>query len=671
MNKVDYALAAAGRGWQVLALQPNRKEPLKTALQQNGCKDATDVPDKIRMLWAEFPEANIGIATGKASGITVLDLDDRKNSKLNLQQETDFREPPATYGVETPRGWHFYFQYDKSLSNSVNRVNKCDIRNDGGYVVAVGSVVNGKQYKQVGSQEVASWQFPSVFNDEQTKGYFHTNNQEILNRRKRWDEIERDGIAEGSRDREMFELGCSYRSRGLGMEQIDLLLNDINAKNQPPLPAKQVNKILRQVSKMQQGERLMYQGALMEPPLIEAETDRRTIFFWVERDIHVELSQVEKRGIRAYAKMRVTSAKTLIYMATISLYDQRSRQSVADYLTQRHPLAPWNDVLHHVSAIVDKNSDKQGKVIDLATHQVQTQSPYLIYPMVRQNQSTVLYADGGSGKSTFTLAVAATGATSNVFIPGVTNVARRPIKTLYLDWEADEDDANQMLLEISRGANIKIPANHILYQHMSGAFIDQVDELVQTIVENDVELIVVDSLVASAGGDVTDAEAARMFHNAVRSLKVASIGITHTNKSDGLYGSRFFWNLARQVFRLKSISEPETNPVIGLYHEKSNRSQLNLPVAWEVEYENPDTPDALIRYKVQDIQSVPELAKGTGLRERIIGVLRNGSYTPMQLADRLNESDEKIRETLERHSATFVKTGGLSDAWTLVEERTD
>ena len=90
-----------------------------------------------------------------------------------------------------------------------------------------------------------------------------------------------------------------------------------------------------------------------------------------------------------------------------------------------------------------------------------------------------------------------------------------------------------------------------------------------------------------------------------------------------------------------------------------------------MEYENPDTPDALIRYKVQDIQSVPELAKGTGLRERIIGVLRNGSYTPMQLADRLNESDEKIRETLERHSATFVKTGGLSDAWTLVEERTD
>ena len=671
MNKVDYALAAAGRGWKVLALQPNRKEPLKTALQQNGCKDATDVPDKIRMLWAEFPEANIGIATGKASGITVLDLDDRKNSKLSLQEEIDFTEPPATYGVETPRGWHFYFQYDKSLSNSVNRVNKCDIRNDGGYVVAVGSVVDGKQYEQVGVQEIASWQFPAKFKKEQPQDYFLTNNEEILGRRKRWKEIEANGIAEGSRDVDMFELGCSYRARGLGMEQIELLLFDINAKNQPPLPEQDVHKILRSVARFQQGEQGIAQGALMEPPLIEAETDRRTTFYWVERDIRVQLSNVDRRGVRAYAKMRVTSAKNMIYMASISLYDQRSRESIASYLTMRHPLAPWNDVLHHVAAIVDKSSDKPGKVIDLATHKPKSLSPYLIYPLVRQNQSTVLYADGGSGKSTFALAIAATGATLGTFIPGVRNTARRPIKTLYLDWEADDDDVSQMLAEISRGAGVEIPENHVVYQNMSGAFIDHVDDLVQTVIDNDIELIVVDSLVASAGGDVTDAEAARMYHNAVRSLKVASIGITHTNKSDGLYGSRFFWNLARQVFRVTSVAEPQTNPVLGLYHEKSNRSQLNSPVAWEVEYENPDTPDALIRYKVQDIQSVPELAKGTGLRERIIGVLRNGSYTPMQLADRLNESDEKIRETLERHSATFVKTGGLSDAWTLVEERTD
>jgi hypothetical protein len=317
---------------------------------------------------------------------------------------------------------------------------------------------------------------------------------------------------------------------------------------------------------------------------------------------------------------------------------------------------------------VDSHSEKPGVTIDLARHVPKSDSPYLIYPLVRQNQSTVLYADGGSGKSTFALAVAATGATQQSFIPGISNTAGRPIKTLYLDWEADDDDVASMLKEISRGAELKIPDDHIHYQSVSGAFIDHVDELVEIIVENDIELIIVDSLVASAGGDVTDAEAARLFHNAVRSLNVASIAITHTNKADTLFGSRFFWNLARQVFRLTSISEPETNPVLGLYHEKSNRSKLIAPVAYEVQYGNPESDNAFIKYVAQDIQSVPELAKGTGLRERLIGLMRNGSMTIEQLAERTGTDGTQILATMERMSGTFMRVGGTSNAWTLSSE---
>jgi hypothetical protein len=353
-------------------------------------------------------------------------------------------------------------------------------------------------------------------------------------------------------------------------------------------------------------------------------------------------------------------------MASISLYDQRSRKEIVDFLMHAHPLADWNSILHHIAAIVDSHSEKPGVIVDLATHTPESDSPYLIYPLVRQKQSTVIYADGGSGKSTFALAIAATGATQATFVPGVSNTAQRPIKTLYLDWEADEDDVSKMLKELSRGAQIKIPGDHIHYQSMSGAFIDHVDDLVETIVQNDIELIIVDSLVASAGGDVTDAEAARFFHNAVRSLNVASIGITHTNKSDTLYGSRFFWNLARQVFRLTSISEPESNPILGLYHEKSNRSKLIAPVAYDVEYGNAESDNAFIKYLAQDIQTVPELAKGTGLRDQIIGLLRNGSMTVEQLAVRTGAPDNVILATVERMTNTFMRVGGTSNAWALI-----
>jgi len=658
MNKVDIALDFAGRGWKVLALQPNSKIPIKSVLQEHGSTDATDNPAKIRILWGEYPNANVGIATGEVSGLTVLDLDD-DSAKARIEALPGFTHPPPSYGVRTPRGWHVYYQFDSSISQSAGRVEKVDIRNNGGYVVAAGSEVDGVTYKALNSLPVAMWDFPPIF-----KNGYQANRPPVQN----WvAELQGNGALQGSRNDRLFRLAAAYRQMGHEADEIQMLLDEANAKNAPPLPDNEVTSIVASAMRYDAGRKLQYSGKLVNPPLVESQTDRRTTFYWAEPDIRVELSKIDRRGTRAYAKMRVwTGERGMIYMASISLYDQRSRKEIVDYLMHSHPLADWNSILHHIAAIVDSHSEKTGVIVDLAAHVPESLSPYLVYPLVRQSQSTVLYADGGSGKSTFALAVAATGATQATFIPGVTNTAQRPIKTLYLDWEADSDDVSKMLKELSRGAQVKIPDGHIHYQNMSGAFIDHVDDLVETIVQNDIDLIIVDSLVASAGGDVTDAEAARFFHNAVRSLNVASIGITHTNKSDGLYGSRFFWNLARQVFRLTSVSEPETNPVLGLYHEKSNRSKLIAPVAYDVEYGNAESDNAFIKYVAQDIQTVPELAKGTSLRDRLIGLMRNGSMTIEQLADRTGAPDNVILATLERMTDTFVRVAGMGNAWTLM-----
>jgi len=660
MNKVDYALAYAARGWKVLALQPNKKIPIASALQEHGSKDATDNPNTIRILWGEYPNANVGIATGEASGLTVLDLDDRTTSMAKMKALPGFKPPPPTYGVKTPRGWHLYFQYDATISQSAGRVEKCDIRNTGGYVVAAGSEVDGVTYTALNETPVATWDFPPIF-----KNGYQANQSTVKN----WvAELQGNGALQGNRNDRLFRLAAAYRQMGHEAEEMQMLLDEANAKNDPPLPDNEVASIVASAMRYDAGKKLQYSGKLVDPPMVESQTERRTTFYWAEPDIRVELSKIDRRGTRAYAKMKVwTGKRGMIYMASVSLYDQRSRKEIIDYLMQQHPLADWNSILHQIAATVDSHSEKPGVTIDLARHVPKNDSPYLIFPLVRQNQSTVLYADGGSGKSTFALAVAATGATQKSFIPGISNTAGRPIKTLYLDWEADDDDVASMLKEISRGAQHKIPDNHIHYQSMSGAFIDHCDELVEIIVENDIELIIVDSLVASAGGDVTDAEAARLFHNSVRSLNVASIAITHTNKSDTLFGSRFFWNLARQVFRLTSISEPETNPVLGLYHEKSNRSKLIAPVAYDVEFSgSTESDNASIRYVAQDIQTVPELAKGTGLRERLIGLMRNGSMTVDQLSQRTDSPENVILATLERMTDTFIRVDGMSNAWTLI-----
>src|SRR5829696_10138226 len=65
------ALAYAGRGVPVFPCEPDAKRPLT----RNGHWDATTARRAIERWWKRWPSANIGLPTGKKSGIVVLDVD--------------------------------------------------------------------------------------------------------------------------------------------------------------------------------------------------------------------------------------------------------------------------------------------------------------------------------------------------------------------------------------------------------------------------------------------------------------------------------------------------------------------------------------------------------------------------------------------------------------------
>lgn len=91
--------------------------------------------------WEQYPDANIGIITGKISGITVVDIDTKGGKAVPLDTF------PKTFTVRTPSGgYHLYYKYNPNISQTANtfpHLPHVDIRNDGGYVVAPPSD-NGK-----------------------------------------------------------------------------------------------------------------------------------------------------------------------------------------------------------------------------------------------------------------------------------------------------------------------------------------------------------------------------------------------------------------------------------------------------------------------------------------------------------------------------------------------
>ena len=123
------------------------KEPLNAAKKDaNGkpivgtgghCAATTD-ENQIREWWTRHPKALIGMATGKVSGIDVLDLDHKKDKngvlKNGFLAVPDWRTRSPVI-VRTPSGGaHLWFKSNGEIGNSTGVIGKgVDTRGEGGY----------------------------------------------------------------------------------------------------------------------------------------------------------------------------------------------------------------------------------------------------------------------------------------------------------------------------------------------------------------------------------------------------------------------------------------------------------------------------------------------------------------------------------------------------------
>jgi putative DNA primase/helicase len=131
------ALWYARRGLRVI---PTRPADPKRPLTPHGCRDATGDAEEIERLWRCHPRANVAVATGRASGAFVLDVDTK--GLLDGRATLDALESvhgalPSTWSTATPSGGlHLWFRQPvRQLRNRVGFAPGLDVRTDGGSVV--------------------------------------------------------------------------------------------------------------------------------------------------------------------------------------------------------------------------------------------------------------------------------------------------------------------------------------------------------------------------------------------------------------------------------------------------------------------------------------------------------------------------------------------------------
>lgn len=162
------ALKYAELGWAVLPLYgyvngrctcgaSDCKSPGKHPhrdLVPHGVHDASADPARIREWFARVPNANVGIATGAASGFDVLDVDPRNGSDdtLTALQAKHGKLPETAMQLTGGGGYHYLFKHAGNRLRSPGR--GLDVKSSGGYIVAEPSThASGGTYAWEGSAD--------------------------------------------------------------------------------------------------------------------------------------------------------------------------------------------------------------------------------------------------------------------------------------------------------------------------------------------------------------------------------------------------------------------------------------------------------------------------------------------------------------------------------------
>lgn len=259
-NILNSALHYARLGWAIFPCHSIRngkcscgksdcKNPGKHPRTEHGFIDATTDVSKIIKWWSEYPDANIGCATGSKSGIIVFDIDIKHG-----RSPKEFQFPPTVVSKTGGGGWHYFLKSKGEFIKSTNGEifgKGIDIKADSGYVILdPSSHISGSNYEWIlapGDTEIAD--IPEWLQTEIDK-------QADSSGKKLWKKgIE--GVSEGERNSVAISLAGAIKN-SLPTEIRESLgwstLLAWNSRNTPPLEESELRKVWDSANKYPNNE---------------------------------------------------------------------------------------------------------------------------------------------------------------------------------------------------------------------------------------------------------------------------------------------------------------------------------------------------------------------------------------------------------------------------------
>jgi hypothetical protein len=260
VHMVDYALAYAEIGWSVIPLKRD-KRPYESWLQYQTTRAGKK---QIKAWWEKWPNANIGIVTGKISGnLVVIDIDSPEGL---VALEGELGEIPATISQRTGAegGQHllFYSENGDSFTNMARVITGIDVRANGGYIVAAPSIhPNGKTYQWGGIDPIEDGLDDLLPLSDELKALLSSKaetepGQPKSKNKDGWVQEALLGVSKGSRNAMGAKLIGYYVNLDMDYAAIESIMTMWNERNQPPMSFNELRGIIASIQAKEGREKM-------------------------------------------------------------------------------------------------------------------------------------------------------------------------------------------------------------------------------------------------------------------------------------------------------------------------------------------------------------------------------------------------------------------------------
>lgn len=292
-------------GWAVIPCGKDKKPLIKWEKYQRQFPTEKEV----KRWWGDHPEANIAVITGRISGLTVIDVDSEDGDEALWELlPANFK----TLEVQTPSpgGLHYYCKFVEGIRNAARWLTDCDVRSEGGYVVAPPSIAEKGSWRWVGSPEDEIAYMPDA----------------VL---RRLSKIAQSGPAgpgpvdltfsKGTRDENLFHVAHTLLKGGMHEEDARKVLQVLATNCDPPFPVKDAMRKLQSAI----GRQGRQHGAIID---LFREWIEGNDGVFLLRDVQFDLGIADRQGKKSLA----TAATRLAKEGVLDKTGQAGRYRIVD-----------------------------------------------------------------------------------------------------------------------------------------------------------------------------------------------------------------------------------------------------------------------------------------------------------------------------------------------------